>query len=152
MKSVFPGPFLVPRLLMKTPLTEVWEYSAYCCVYLQGVGRRRRLSIYKCVCVCVHSTHVGAGWSLWESVWGLGSWEGKGKMFYFLLESDLCGIVWKGNKGNIHLCTDGWRSKPKHQLSLSASLRCAGAAGPSCSQIYLNDTSFLNKTGNVHVT
>ena len=33
--------------------------------------------------------------------------RGERKMFYFLLESDLCGIVWKGNKGNIHLCTDG---------------------------------------------
>jgi len=32
-------------------------------------------------CVSVHSTHVGVGWNLWESVWGLGSWEGKEKCF-----------------------------------------------------------------------
>ena len=38
---------------------------------------------------------------------GVGIVRGERKMFYFLLESDLCGIVWKGNKGNIHLCTDG---------------------------------------------
>jgi len=38
---------------------------------------------------------------------GVGIMRGERKMFYFLLESDLCGIVWKGNKGNIHLCTDG---------------------------------------------
>jgi len=30
---------------------------------------------------------------------GVGIMRGERKMFYFLLESDLCGIVWKGNKG-----------------------------------------------------